>query len=114
LSPSRPGINSVDKEAYYKDHARKVKNEIDVPLILVGGLRSFEVAEKLIVDGVADYISMSRPFIREPDLINRWRSGDLRKAECVSDNLCFKPGLEGRGIYCVTKEREEKKKNTRS
>ncbi len=113
LSPCRPGINSVDKEAYYKDHARKVKNEIDVPLILVGGLRSFEVAEKLVVDGVADYISMSRPFIREPDLINRWRSGDLRKAKCVSDNLCFKPGFEGKGIYCVTKEREEKKRNAR-
>ncbi|GBE13492.1 NADH oxidase [bacterium BMS3Abin13] len=114
LSPSRPGINSVDQEAYYKDHARKVKNEIDVPLILVGGLRSFAVAEKLIVDGVADYISMSRPFIREPDLINRWQSGDLRKAECVSDNLCFNPGLEGKGIYCVTKEREEQKRNASS
>ncbi|HDK44344.1 MAG TPA: NADH:flavin oxidoreductase, partial [Desulfobacteraceae bacterium] len=102
------------QEAYYKDHARKVKNEIDVPLILVGGLRSFAVAEKLIVDGVADYISMSRPFIREPDLINRWQSGDLRKAECVSDNLCFNPGLEGKGIYCVTKEREEQKRNASS
>ncbi|NIA05082.1 MAG: NADH:flavin oxidoreductase [Proteobacteria bacterium] len=111
LSPSRPGINSADKEAYFKDHARKVKNKIDVPLILVGGLRSFAVAEKLIVDGVADYISMSRPFIREPDLINRWQSGDLRKAECISDNLCFAPGLAGRGIYCVTKEREEQKSN---
>ncbi|NOZ83767.1 MAG: NADH:flavin oxidoreductase [Epsilonproteobacteria bacterium] len=109
LSPSRPGINSVDKEAYFKNHARKVKNGIDVPLILVGGLRSFEVAEKLIVDGVADYISMSRPFIREPDLINRWRSGDPRKAKCVSDNLCFNPGFAGRGIYCVTEELEEKR-----
>ena len=109
LSPSRPGINSADKEAYFKDYARKVKNEIDVPLILVGGLRSFEVAEKLIVDGTADYISMSRPFIREPDLINRWQSGDIRKAKCVSDNLCFNPGRAGKGIYCVTEEREKKR-----
>jgi len=111
LSPSRTGINSADQEAYFKDYARKVKEKIDIPLILVGGLRSFEVAEKLIVDGAADYISMSRPFIREPDLINRWRSGDRRKAKCVSDNLCFKPGLEGRGICCVTEEREKKSIN---
>jgi 2,4-dienoyl-CoA reductase-like NADH-dependent reductase (Old Yellow Enzyme family) len=56
------------------------------------------VAERLIDEGVADYISMSRPLIREPDLINRWKAGDLSKAACVSDNMCFKPILEGKGI----------------
>ena len=109
LSPSRPGITTEDKEAYFKEYARKFKSEIKTPLILVGGLRSFEVADKIIVDGIADYISMSRPLIREPDLINRWQKGDLRKAECKSDNLCFNPGFEGKGIYCVTREIEKDK-----
>ena len=107
LSPSRPGITTVDKEAYFKEYARRFKSEIKTPLILVGGLRSFEVADKIIANGIADYISMSRPFIREPDLINRWQKGNLRKAECKSDNLCFNPGFEGKGIYCVAKEIEE-------
>lgn len=111
LSPSRPGINSQDKEAYFQKYARKIKNEINIPLILVGGVRSFEVAEKTILEGTADYISMSRPFIREPDLINRWKSGDRQKAKCISDNLCFNPGFEGKEVYCVTKEREENRKN---
>ena len=109
LSPSRPGISSVDKEAYFKDYARRFKKEMRTPLILVGGLRSFEVADNIIIDGISDYISMSRPFIREPDLIQRWENGDLRKAECKSDNLCFNPGFEGKGIYCVTKEIEKNK-----
>jgi len=108
LSPSRPGINSADKEAYFEEDLRTFRKEIHIPLILVGGVRSFEVAERLVEDGVADYISMSRTFIREPDLVNRWKSGDLRKAECKSDNLCFKPGFEGQGIYCVAREREKK------
>lgn len=108
LSPSRPGISSMEKEAYFKEYASRFKQEINTPLILVGGLRSFEVAEKIISEGIADYISMSRPFIREPDLINRWKKGDLRKADCKSDNLCFNPGFEGKGIYCVAREIEEK------
>lgn len=108
LSPSRPGISNVEKEAYFKDYAVRFKKEISTPLILVGGLRSFEVADKILTEGIADYISMSRPFIREPDLINRWERGDLRKAECKSDNLCFNPGFEGKGIYCVTREIERK------
>ncbi|MBM4322100.1 MAG: NADH:flavin oxidoreductase [Deltaproteobacteria bacterium] len=108
LSPSRSGIDSEDKEAYFQEEARAVKKEVGIPLILVGGIRSFAVAEKLVEDGIADYISMCRPFIREPDLINRWKRGDWRRAECKSDNLCFKPGMDGEGIYCVVKSREKK------
>jgi len=108
LSPSRSGINSEEKEAYFREDARAMKKEIGMPLILVGGMRSFEVAEKLVQDGTADYISMSRPLIREPDLINRWKAGDRRRAECRSDNLCFKSGLDGEGIYCVVQKREKK------
>lgn len=107
LSPSRSGIDSEEKEAYFREEARLMKKAVGIPLILVGGIRSFEVAEKLIREGIADYISMSRPLIREPNLINRWKTGDRRRSECRSDNLCFKPGLNGEGIYCVVKSREK-------
>ena len=108
LSPSRLGIKTEDQEAYFQEDARAFKAQIDVPLILVGGNRSFAVAERLVQDGIADYISMSRPFIREPDLINRWKSGDLSKATCLSDNMCWAPASKGQGIYCVTEERQQK------
>ena len=78
-------------------------------MILVGGIRSFEVAERLVQDGLTDYISMSRPFIREPDLIRRWKEGDRRRAECLSDSLCFKPALAGEGIYCLTEKRQRER-----
>ena len=111
LSPSRMGVNSAEKEAYFQNEASAFKGAvINVPLILVGGNRSFQVAERLINENVADYISMSRPLIREPNLINRWKSGDLSKAACLSDNMCFKPAMKGRGIYCLTEEREMEKK----
>ncbi len=108
LSPSRSGINSADKEAYFREELRAFKKQIKIPLILVGGNRSFDVAEQLVEEGSADYISMCRPFIREPDLISRWKAWDRRKAECKSDNLCFMPAFEGKGIYCLTREREKK------
>jgi 2,4-dienoyl-CoA reductase-like NADH-dependent reductase (Old Yellow Enzyme family) len=108
LSPCRQGINSIGKEAYFREEARIFKREIGIPLILVGGIRSLEVADQLIEHEAADYISMSRPFIREPDLINRWKTGDRRKASCKSDNLCFRPGLRGKGICCVSQMRTDK------
>lgn len=107
LSPSRIGITSEEKEAYFLEAAKVFKEQIKVPLILVGGLRSLTVAERIVEQGFADYLSMSRPFIREPGLIKRWQSGDRRKAFCLSDNQCFGPAMAGEGIYCVVEKKEK-------
>jgi len=106
LSPSRPGIKYEEEEAYFREEARYFKNALDIPIILVGGMRSCQVAERLVTEGTADYISMSRPLIREPFLINRWKSGDLSRAKCKSDNLCFKTAMAGNGVYCEMKNSE--------
>jgi 2,4-dienoyl-CoA reductase-like NADH-dependent reductase (Old Yellow Enzyme family) len=104
-APSRTGIKGKEDEAYFSNSARAFKERLKVPLILVGGIRSLEVAERLLETGTADYISMSRPLIREPGLIKRWREGDGRRATCLSDNQCFAPARTGEGIYCVTKKK---------
>ncbi len=116
LSPSRPKIDSVEQEAYFRDAARALKPGLKIPLILVGGIRSFDLAEGLVRDGVADFISMSRPFIREPGLVNRWKSGDRRRAACISDNRCFGPAMRGTGFYCVVEKeaREEEQRGGRA
>ena len=92
-------------EVYFRKEARAFKEKIDVPLILVGGIRSFSTAESLLDENIADYISMCRPFIREPDLINRWKSGDHRKAVCISCNNCVEQAKNGNGIVCVPLEK---------
>jgi len=86
---------------FYREAAERFKEKIKIPLILVGGIRSFETADELVKSGTTDYISICRPLIREPDLIKRWKSGDLRPSECISDSACFQPGMEGKGVYCV-------------
>ena len=105
---ARTGISSQAKEAYNQEEAKAFKRRLKTPLILVGGIRSLPVAERLVKDGACDFISMSRPFIREPDLVNRWKSGDRRKAACTSDNLCFGPARSGEGLYCVTAAKKRK------
>ena len=114
LNPIRTGIRKESDEAYFEDAAVLFKDHINIPLILVGGIRSFEVAERIVNSGTADYISMSRAFIREPDLINRWKSGDRSKSTCLSDSRCFVPARTGKGIYCVMDERERKKDKNQS
>jgi 2,4-dienoyl-CoA reductase-like NADH-dependent reductase (Old Yellow Enzyme family) len=83
------GIAKQEDEAYFREYSVALKKRVDIPVILVGGLRTPEVMGRQIREGAADLVSMSRPFIREPDLVARWMSGDLSKAKCVSCNLCF-------------------------
>jgi 2,4-dienoyl-CoA reductase-like NADH-dependent reductase (Old Yellow Enzyme family) len=105
---ARVGVTSQKKEAYNQEDARVFKQRLQIPLILVGGIRSLPVAERLVEEGACDLIAMSRPFIREPDLVNRWHSGDRRKAACNSDNLCYGPARSGEGLYCVTAAKKRK------
>jgi 2,4-dienoyl-CoA reductase-like NADH-dependent reductase (Old Yellow Enzyme family) len=106
----REGISSEEKEAYFREEARVFRGKLQVPLILVGGIRSFQLAERLVNEGYADYISMSRPFIREPGLINRWKSGDVQKAKCLSDNQCRGPVLAGEALHCVVDKKLKQRK----
>lgn len=93
-------IDSKEKEVYYRDAAKLYKKKITVPLILVGGIRSYEVAKELLEKDLADYISLCRPLIREPGLIKRWQEGDIKRAACISCNKCFVPTRAGKGLYC--------------
>ena len=104
----RTNIDTAEKEAYWRKAAKVFKEKLSVPLVLVGGIRSLQLAEQLYEENYADYFAMSRPFIREPGLVARWASGNLQKATCLSDNLCRGPLMEGEGLYCVVEAQQEK------
>jgi len=108
--PVRPGkAKTPPDEAFYREAAKLYKTRVGIPLMLVGGIRSYETADDLVRQGVADYISLGRPLICEPDLVKRWHSGDRRASECGSCNSCFAPAKDGRGVYCVALEKKRGK-----
>jgi 2,4-dienoyl-CoA reductase-like NADH-dependent reductase (Old Yellow Enzyme family) len=105
LGAARPDIVGTEDEAYFLPQAQAIRRAApDVPLMLVGGLRSLDVMERILDSGAADYFSLSRPLIREPDLPARWKKGDCRRADCVSCLGCFGPARKGEGIRCVQSE----------
>lgn len=110
LSPVRTKILSPDREAYNLELALKIKTQVTCPVMAVGGFRSVERVTAAIEAGV-DYVSLSRPLIREPDLPVRWAAGDTTPAECISCNKCFQPGMFKGGIYCVPLRKDTQEKN---
>ena len=95
-------VKSKDEEAYLLKNAKELKPEMgDCHIILVGGIRDPKIAEKILQEDNIDFISMSRPLIREPNLPNRWEESDTNPATCVSCNRCL--FNMGRGaVKCVS------------
>lgn len=94
--PSRVLKEPTD-EAYFLENAKAVKAVVDCPVIAVGGFRSVSTITAAL-DHV-DAVSISRPFIRQPDLANLFRNGELEKADCISCGRCFKETLK-HGLTC--------------
>ena len=94
---ARLNVLSPEKEAYFRKAAAKIKATTGLPVALVGGIRSRSVMESLISGGTADFISMSRPFIREHDLVVKMQDQNKQVADCISCNGCFDPN----GIRCA-------------
>lgn len=100
---SRTNFKNHDEseEVYYEKAAELFKKNINIPLILVGGIRSFDTASRLIREEKADYIALSRPLIREPNLVRRWFLGNRTKSQCISCNQCLVSVRKGEGLRCT-------------
>jgi len=113
---SSPNIDpkTPEEEGYFVQAAKLYKERVKTPLILVGGFRSLEGCERALNENIADFISLSRPLVREPGLVRRWQNGDTARSKCISCNLCREYIFTGRsnGLICVPEMKlAEKGKN---
>jgi 2,4-dienoyl-CoA reductase-like NADH-dependent reductase (Old Yellow Enzyme family) len=101
------------EEAYNLNAAKVIKPIMgNIPLILVGGLRSKVMMEEIIGQNYADFISMSRPFIREPFLVKNFKEGKQDKAACISCNRCLAAVPNDFPVRCYTKKFPSEKRPT--
>lgn len=90
---SHTGIKAGRNEGYFRAAAMSLATLVDVPVVLVGGLRSIEKINQYLDETKIEYVSLSRPLVREPNLIQRWQTGDTKSSLCVSCNTCYRtPG----------------------
>lgn len=69
------------------DNAEAIRKNVSIPIIVVGGIHRVEDMKKIIINGKADYVSMCRPFICEPDLAKKLINGQ-KEAKCIMCNYC--------------------------
>jgi 2,4-dienoyl-CoA reductase-like NADH-dependent reductase (Old Yellow Enzyme family) len=94
------------EEAYNLGAAIQIKPVIGkIPLFLVGGVRRVSQMEDILKNGYADFISMSRPFIREPFLVKKLKKGKHHMVSCVSCNRCLAAAANNQTVKCYYKSK---------
>ena len=92
-------------EGYNTIAARSIRPVIgDIPLAIVGGMRTLDKMSQAVTDHDADLISMSRPFIREPFIIKKFKENKRDKVACVSCNRCLAAIPNGFPVRCYNKQ----------
>ncbi len=83
------GIKAHVNEAYFIDFAAKLADEVDVPVILVGGFRAKDTMEEVLNKTNIELLSLSRPLLCEPDFPNRLHNKNNAVSKCISCNRCY-------------------------
>lgn len=98
------GIRPHKNEGYFVPFAAKLAEEVDTPVIVVGGLRSLDTMEAVLNQTKIEMIALSRPLLREPDLPNKMARGESAISKCVSCNACYASPSH----KCVFRGREQR------
>jgi 2,4-dienoyl-CoA reductase-like NADH-dependent reductase (Old Yellow Enzyme family)/thioredoxin reductase len=78
------------KEDFKRPIFEAIKKEVTIPIIVAGGYRHPSVSEKIVKDGIADFLGLARPLLADPEWPNKAAEGrveDIRK--CLSCGECL-------------------------
>jgi 2,4-dienoyl-CoA reductase-like NADH-dependent reductase (Old Yellow Enzyme family) len=57
---------------FFEEEAKRIKPEINCPLIVTGGIRTAATAQRLVAEGTCDGVGLCRAMLEEPDLPAKW------------------------------------------
>lgn len=97
----------TEMENYNVAAAEKIKANVDIPVIVVGGVRKLISMQAIIGQGKADYVSMCRPLIIEPNLVNKMKNGKQDESRCINCDYCI-IGVASNPLRCYGKARKNK------
>lgn len=90
--------------AFHAQAAAEIKREVKIPVIASGSITRPELAEEILEEGKADFVSLARPLLADPEFVRRVREGRPQEIRpCIRCNEgCLRRGPSlGRGVSCA-------------
>ena len=98
-----PTIATMVPRAAFSWVTKRMMGEVSVPLITTNRINTPEIAEKILLDGHADMVSMARPFLADPEFINKAIANKSNEINtCIACNqACLDHAFKGKIASCL-------------
>lgn len=102
-----PTIATKVPRAAFTKVTAKLKGEVSIPLCTTNRINTPEVAEQVLAEGDADMVSMARPFLADPDFVNKAAAGRADEINtCIGCNqACLDHTFGGKLTTCLVNPR---------
>ena len=98
-----PTIATMVPRAAFSWVTKRMMGEVSVPLITTNRINTPEIAEKILSNGHADMVSMARPFLADPEFINKAIANKSNEINtCIACNqACLDHAFRGKIASCL-------------
>ncbi|WP_166383046.1 NADPH-dependent 2,4-dienoyl-CoA reductase [Polaribacter sp. 11A2H] len=102
-----PTISTSVPRAAFTWVTKKMKEELSIPLITSNRINMPETAEKILAEGDADMISMARPFLADPEWVNKAKADKSDEINtCIGCNqACLDHVFQQKVASCLVNPR---------
>ncbi|NHC10287.1 NADPH-dependent 2,4-dienoyl-CoA reductase [Stutzerimonas degradans] len=102
-----PTIATKVPRAAFTKVTAKLRGEVNIPLITTNRINTPEVAEQVLAEGDADMVSMARPFLADPEFVNKAAAGHGETINtCIGCNqACLDHTFSGKLTSCLVNPR---------
>lgn len=102
-----PTIATKVPRAAFTKVTAKLKGEVSIPLVTTNRINTPEVAEQVLAEGDADMVSMARPFLADPEFVNKAAAGLAEEINtCIGCNqACLDHTFGGKLTSCLVNPR---------
>ncbi|WP_338495741.1 NADPH-dependent 2,4-dienoyl-CoA reductase [Pseudomonas sp. WP18] len=102
-----PTIATKVPRAAFTKVTAKMRGEVKIPLCTTNRINTPEVAEQVLAEGDADMVSMARPFLADPDFVNKAAAGRADEINtCIGCNqACLDHTFSGKLTSCLVNPR---------
>lgn len=102
-----PTIATMVPRAGFSWVTRKLRGEVNIPVVATNRINTPEVAEKVLEDGDADMVSMARPLLSDAEFVNKAKEGRADEINvCIACNqACLDHAFEQKTASCLLNPR---------
>ena len=68
-------ISTSSNKVFFAEYSKKLKQKVDIPVIVTGGIRSINAMNTLLNDNTTDFIGIARPLTIDPNIPNKIKQG---------------------------------------